>query len=113
MTGVQTCALPISHELAHLFLGHIRLDDKLKIKHRGGLSHQQREIEAESVAYLVCLRNNIQPDSRPYLAGFMAADGTEKLPAVDVFTIMKAAGAVETILSWGPEPLVFGPKEKS
>lgn len=87
----------LTHELAHLFLGHLGPDQKLKIRDRYGLSLNEREIEAESVAYIVCSRNNVELKSQTYLSSFIDADTTaDKL---DVYQIMKAAGQVETLLN--------------
>jgi hypothetical protein len=44
----------LAHELAHLFLGHLGLDQVLDVPDRHNLSYQQVELEAESVAFIVC-----------------------------------------------------------
>lgn len=49
----------ITHELAHLFLGHLGPDKALRVPERPRFTLSQRELEAESVAYLVCARNNV------------------------------------------------------
>jgi IrrE N-terminal-like domain len=87
----------LAHELGHLFLGHLGLDKGLKIPARRRLTHQQREIEAESVAYILCHRNGVQPRSHTYLSGFIDSDIT--LDDIDVYQIMRAAGRVESILA--------------
>jgi hypothetical protein len=85
-----------AHQLGPLFLGHLAPDRKLNIPERPSLSHQQRELEAESVAYLVCRRNGVDPKSQTYLAGFVSANTT--VDDLDVYQIMRAAGAVESAL---------------
>ncbi|MBL3529438.1 MAG: ImmA/IrrE family metallo-endopeptidase [gamma proteobacterium endosymbiont of Lamellibrachia anaximandri] len=56
----------LTHELGHLFLGHLGADKKLGIPKRQIPEHDLREIEAESVAYLVSRRNGIVPKSQTY-----------------------------------------------
>lgn len=89
----------IAHELAHLFLGHLGLDVKLHIPDRRGLSHDQAELEAESVAYLVCERNGVKSASETYLTNFVKANTT--IADVGVYQVMRAAGQVETTLNLG------------
>jgi len=86
----------VAHELAHLFLGHLGQDAKLKIAARAKLTHEQEELEAESVAYIVCQRNGVKPKSESYLSKFV----NEKMTADDleVYAIMRAADRVESLL---------------
>lgn len=84
------------HELAHLFLGHIGANKKLNISKRRSLSYSEVEIEAESVAYLVCERNGVTARSESYLARFV--DDRVSVETIDVYQIMRSAGQVETIL---------------
>lgn len=86
----------LAHELAHLYLGHLGKDDKLQIPDRHNLPHAQREVEAESVAYLLCQRNHIHSKSQTYLADYVA--GRNPLDRLDIYHIMKAAGQIETLL---------------
>lgn len=53
----------ITHELGHMFLGHLGPDKKLNVPERPITTHSQRELEAESVAYIVCERNGIKSKS--------------------------------------------------
>lgn len=86
----------IAHELAHLFLGHLGLDQKLSIPDRRGLSHNQIELEAESVAYLVCARNGVTSASETYLTNFVNENTT--ISDLDAYQVMRAAGQIETTL---------------
>lgn len=86
----------LAHELGHLFLGHLGEDRKRKIPQRRPLSENEQELEAESVAYLVCRRNKVTPKSERYLAKFISANTSAD--QLDVYQIMRAAGQVETIL---------------
>ena len=86
----------LAHELGHLFLGHLGPDRKLSVPARPALSHAQQELEAESVAYIVCERNGVQSKSHTYLSNFVGANTTIK--ELDVYQVMRAAGQVETML---------------
>ena len=86
----------IAHELAHLFLGHLGSDSAFKVVSRINLNHAQRELEAESVAYLVCERNGVKSKSETYLSRFV--DQNTTVDGVDLYRVMRAAGQVETLL---------------
>lgn len=83
----------IAHELAHLFLGHLGADNNLKIPDRLGCCSEQREVEAESVAWLVAERNGVKAKSETYLRYFV-----EKAPEIDIYTLLRATGRIEEIL---------------
>ena len=53
------------------------------------------EFEAESVAYLVCSRANIDNPSEQYLSGYV--ENEENVPAMSLECVMKAAGLIETM----------------
>lgn len=84
------------HELAHLFLGHLGRDTKLRVPQRMALSHPQQELEAESVAYIVCERNGVQSKSQTYLSHFVSRNTT--VDDLALYQIMRAAGQVEALL---------------
>ena len=86
----------LAHELAHLFLGHLGRDVYLRIPDRPKLTHQQRELEAESTAFIVCARNGVECKSQSYLANYVQQDTTTE--QLDLYQIMRAAGQVETLL---------------
>lgn len=86
----------LTHELAHLYLGHLGNDKYLKIVERDNLSDKTEELEAESVCYIVCNRNGIKPNSDAYLSGFIAQNTT--VDDMDLYAILKAAGQIETLL---------------
>lgn len=91
------------HELGHLFLGHLGPDAHLKIAQRQPLKHPQKELEAESLAYLVCKRHGVASKSESYLADYVAANTT--VGSLDLDTLLKAAGQVETVLGIAAETL--------
>lgn len=86
----------LSHELGHLFLEHLGHDKALNIPLRATMTHSQRELEAESVAYLVCARNGVTSKSETYLTNYITEHTT--IDNIDLYQIMRAAGQVETIL---------------
>ncbi len=86
----------IAHELGYLFLGHLGPDKALNVPPRYKMSHAQRELEAESVSYLVGARNGVTSKSETYLKNYVTPDTT--VDHIDIYQIMRAAGQVETLL---------------
>lgn len=89
----------LAHELAHLFLGHLGLDEALHIPARSAPDYRQRELEAESVAFIVCKRNEVSSKSETYLKAFV--DQNITTDNLDIYRIMWAAGQIETLLGLG------------
>ena len=100
----------LTHELAHLFLGHLGLDKYLGIPDRTSRTLEQRELEAESTAYIVCARNGVECKSQSYLASYVQQDTT--IEQLDLYQIMRAAGQIETILGLTRHTKVAPPKTK-
>lgn len=100
----------LTHELAHLYLGHLGRDVYLRIPERPTQTHQQQELEAESTAYIVCARNGVANKSESYLAGYVAQDTTAD--QLDMYQIMRAAGQIETVLGLAAHSKVDRPKKK-
>jgi hypothetical protein len=86
----------VAHELGHLFLGHLGADKELGLPDRPLLSHAQWELEAESLAYLVCARNGVECHSQTYLASYVQEHTT--VDHIDLYLLMRAAGQVEAVL---------------
>lgn len=86
----------LAHELGHLFLGHLGPDPRLNVPERPRMDHGQRELEAESVAYLVCARNGVDCKSEQYLSDYVSQHTT--IDDIDLYQIMRAAGQIETLL---------------
>ncbi|XZE17497.1 ImmA/IrrE family metallo-endopeptidase [Pirellulaceae bacterium SH449] len=84
------------HELAHLLLGHLGQDPKLHAPDRTTISHEQRELEAESVAYIVCRRSGVTPKSHTYLSQFVTSETTTE--QLELYQIMRVAGSIESLL---------------
>ena len=99
----------LAHELAHLYLGHLGADFVLEIPDRRGASHAVRELEAESVSYLVCVRSGIESSSETYLHDYVTRHTT--VDGLDLHTMLRAAGQVERVLQL-TEHTRFEPKSK-
>ena len=85
------------HELAHLCLGHLGLDRTQQIPDRRGVCPVQKELEAESVSYLVSKRRGLEPNSLPYLAQFFTDDAPPRRP--DSYEVMRVTGRLERLLN--------------
>jgi hypothetical protein len=86
----------LAHELGHLFLGHLGQDPALNVPARPSPSLAQRELEAESVSYLVCARNGVASKSEAYLTNYVNEHTT--VDDADIYQVMRAAGQIETLL---------------
>jgi antirestriction protein ArdC len=86
----------LTHELGHMFLGHLGPERALNVPQRAMMNHTQQELEAESVAYLVCSRNGVKSKSETYLANYVTQNTT--VDEIDLYQIMRAAGQIETLL---------------
>jgi hypothetical protein len=84
------------HELGHLYLGHLGKDPKLGISERSGLMHAQRELEAETVSYLVCKRYGIESAAESYLNDYVNDHTT--VEDIELYQVMRAVGQVEKLL---------------
>lgn len=60
------------------------------------MNEAQRELEAESVAYLVCARNGVTSKSETYLANYVTENTT--VDHIDIYQVMRAAGQIEALL---------------
>ena len=86
----------ISHELGHLYCGHLGSPNQAWWPDRRGERTLIREFEAESVAWLVCERMGIQTPSAQYLSGYLGEDA--QVPSISLDNVLKAAGMVEAMV---------------
>ena len=83
----------LMHELAHIYLGHCGEDMKRGIKARTFVDRDLREVEAESVAYVIAKRSGITPKSERYLDSYRGA-----LDQLDIHSILQVSGQIERSL---------------
>ncbi len=83
----------LTHELGHVYCGHVGGDNKGRWPNRSGLSKEIKELEAEAVAWLVCQRNDISTRSREYLDRMINKENLEK---INMYCIYEAANRVES-----------------
>jgi hypothetical protein len=83
----------LCHELAHIYLGHVGADRDGWWPYRRNLSEAVAEIEAESVAHIVCARAGLRTHSAEYLASFV--EDSEDLDAISLDLISRVAGRLE------------------
>lgn len=93
------------HELGHLFCGHLGSPNaEVHTQNRGPLTHQTRELEAEAVAWLVCQRCGVWPDSAHYLSAYLKK--STEFPAYSLDAILVAAGHVEQMVKGRLPPIL-------
>jgi hypothetical protein len=89
----------IAHELGHIFLGHLGQctsrsgkDEESGWPDRRSLGKNEKEVEAETVAYLVASRAGIVPASAQYLKTYATRADMSR---VDVDLIVRSAARIE------------------
>ena len=82
----------LAHELGHIYCGHLGHHPKGYWSDCSDLTLAMKEIEAETVSYLICERANIQTRSAQYLMEYIQA---EQIANIDIYRIMAAAQKVE------------------
>jgi hypothetical protein len=83
----------LCHELAHIYLGHVGADRDGWWPFRMNVSEAVAEIEAESVAHIVCQRAGLRTKSAEYLSSFV--EDSEDLDAISLDLISRVAGRLE------------------
>jgi hypothetical protein len=90
----------LAHELGHLFCGHLGAGSGAWWDGCAGADTPQKEIEAESVAYLACRRAGLHALSERYLHWYVERAGgssEDLLPPVRLRTVLEAAGYIESM----------------
>jgi hypothetical protein len=83
----------LCHELAHIYLGHLGADKEGGWPYRLNLRHSVAEIEAESVAYIVCRRAGLRTHSAEYLSSFV--EDNDDLDSISIDLVSRVAGRIE------------------
>jgi len=83
----------LAHELGHIYSGHLGSREGDNWPDRRTLTRNQEEVEAESIAYLVCHRRGIATRADEYLALYFNEDC--QMPEISLETILKVATRIE------------------
>ena len=91
----ETNYATLTHELGHLYCGHVGTPNRKWWPNRPSLERNVNEFEAESVSYLVCRRANLDTPAAAYLHGYL--DTNEQVPPISLDTVFKAAQRIENM----------------
>ena len=83
------------HELGHIYCGHAGVINRCWWKDRSKLAPDIKEIEAESVSYLVCARVGLETSSESYLSEYIK--NQKIMPLISLDTILTVAGYIEQL----------------
>ena len=83
----------LAHELGHIFCSHLGIDRHAWWPERGDLNIAGEEIEADSVAYLVCRRSGLRTDSENYLLQFLQT--RQEIPPFSMNAVIQATSYIE------------------
>lgn len=84
----------LAHELGHIFCGHIGVDKLAWWDANVNISNSVKEIEAESVAYLVCRRMGLIASSDKYLSAYTTPTEQE-IPFFGLNAVFQATDYIE------------------
>ncbi|MEA3189149.1 MAG: hypothetical protein QOD99_2979 [Chthoniobacter sp.] len=87
----------LAHELGHIFCGHLGATEQGFWGERRTTPRDVQEFEAETVAYLVTDRMNLDIGSVSYLAGYLHSEAP--LPNYSLDAVLKAVGKIEEMMS--------------
>jgi hypothetical protein len=85
----------VVRELAHIFCGHLGIDSDAWWAERDDLDLERVEVEAASVAYLVCRRRGLLRAAQGLASGYAAAD--RRLPVLSLNAVVQAATHIEAM----------------
>jgi hypothetical protein len=83
----------LAHELGHIFSGHVGTTPHTWWPDRSKASHEVKEIEAESISFLVCKRLGLGTTSEEYLASYV--ERQEEFPPFSLETVLTVSGYIE------------------
>jgi hypothetical protein len=111
--GEKERFVTITHELGHIFLGHLGLCNSQRGKEQEGgspdrhlLGKNEKEVEAEAVAYLVASRAGIVPASARYLSTYAQSVDMAK---INIDLIIRSAARIERMCKVRYGSVEFGP----
>jgi hypothetical protein len=85
----------LTHELAHIYCGHIGPGAYNLWPDRAELTKNVREFEAEATSYLVCQRIGIDTPAAQYLSGYL--DNNDEIPEISLDVVFKAVQIIESM----------------
>jgi len=103
--NLETKYSTLGHELAHVYAGHLGTFQGTWWKARLDLTKEVKEIEAESIAYLVCGRNGLKASSEAYLSNYITTN--QEIPFISMEVVLTVSGYIESLGRTG-----FRPKKK-
>jgi hypothetical protein len=83
----------LAHELGHIFCSHLGIDRQAWWPERGDLFVRGEEIEADSVAYLVCRRSGLRANSEHYQLRF--SETHQEIPTFSMNAVIQATSYIE------------------
>ena len=83
----------LAHALGHIFCSHLGIDRHAWWPERGDLNIAGEEIEANSVAYLVCRRCGLRADSENYLLQY--SETQQEIPPFSMNAVIQATSYIE------------------
>lgn len=91
----ETNFATLTHELGHLYCGHVGTPNPKWWPSRRSLDRNTREFEAESVSYLVCRRAGLETPAVEYLHGYLKYN--YEVPSISLDVVFKSAHRVEAM----------------
>ena len=91
----ETRFAKLALELGHIFCGHLGIDKNAWWPERHHLSATQEELEAESVAFLICRRKGPVGAAKTFLQPYRLTD--LQLPVFSLNAILQAVNYIETM----------------
>jgi hypothetical protein len=88
-------------ELGHIFCGHLGIDKGAWWPERHHINATQEQLEAESVAFLVCRRKGLTEPARKYLQPYQTTE--QQIPVLSLNAILQAVNYIEEMgrSRWG------------
>lgn len=80
-------------QLAHIFCGHLSIDEKAWWPDRRGTDRLRAEIEADSVAFLACRRLGLVEPSKNFLLDYRYRE--REIPQISINAVFQAFGYLE------------------
>lgn len=84
----------LAHELGHIFCGHLGIDAQAWWQSETRKTNDVMEIEAESVSYLVCLRQGVKASAVRYISQYLEGPELE-IPPFGLSAVLQATDYIE------------------